>query len=341
MLLWIDGFEGYGLAGNISPTSALGRRYAVANATAATIVAGRTGGLALSTNHAGFSAKTPALTTQDTIIVGLAVKPTTTSYNGAFIELYDDATIGVNLWWDRATGELKVYRNTTLLGTTVGAGVTYNTWAYLELKVKCHATAGTVEVRVSGVTKLSLTNVNTKNGTHTYHNIVNLPSSVGWMPMFDDFWICDNSGTSNNDFLGNMKVVAIFPDAAGDAAEWTGSGAADHYTYVDEAAANDDTDYVESATTGAAELYGYQSPAAIGGVVAGVQINTDCRNTDATAFSLKTLAKSGETLSENAGQAVGSTDWVTRTRVVEIDPATGLPWTAEGLAGAQFGVKVG
>ena len=73
--------------------------------------------------------------------------------------------------------------------------------------------------------------------------------------------------------------------------------------------------------------------------VLGIQVNTDCRETDAENFCLKTLIKSAAT-SAGTPQVIGSMAYLTQSRVCQTDPNTGSPWTPTALAGAQFGVQL-
>ena len=91
------------------------------------------------------------------------------------------------------SGEIEVYRNTTLLGMTSGAGLLVSVWAYVEVKIKCSSSAGTVDVRVNGVNRLSLTGQNTKNGTDNYHNVAVIGCSNYFV--IADVYVLDNTGT--------------------------------------------------------------------------------------------------------------------------------------------------
>jgi hypothetical protein len=99
-----------------------------------------------------------------------------------------------------------------------------------------------------------------------------------------------------------------------------------------------DTDYLVHSSPGQVELFGYSDVTGAVGI-AGIQINTAVRETDANSHSLITEVVSGGTTSDDAGQGVGTTSYVNKKRIVELDPATGQPWTASGLNAATIGVK--
>ena len=185
---------------------------------------------------------------------------------------------------------------------------------------------------------LSNGSVNTKAGTHDYHTTFGLGMRGDYM-VVDDLYVLDGTGAVNNDLLGVRKVVTIFPNAAGDVNDWTGSSGADHYTLVDENPVDDDTTYIESSTSSQEELWNYTDPASIASV-SGIQISTDCRLTDVSPITLETQVKSGSTDSSDAGQVPSGTSYSTVSRIVELNPDTSSAWDATSLNSAQFGVKV-
>jgi hypothetical protein len=344
MLLWIEGFDNFGTSGAPTPTGSIGRKYpTLASENKMVVVVGRLGGYALAPNYDNTCYLSPgALTTNATMVLGFAVKFPVNLYAPRFAALYDGTTrsIGVSRGND---GELIVDCAGTVLGTTVGAGITTDAWYYIELKVVCNAN-GSVVLQVGEQTVLSLPDVNTKAGTNDYHTTFRLmgtcTGTVGEATRYDDLYCLDGTSAINNDFLGNMRVATMLPEAAGDSTDFTPS-AGDNYACVDENPSNDDTDYVEDATTDHTDLYNYTALTAISSGIVGCQVNTVCRETDATSYNLKTVCKSDDTASDDAGQAIGTTSYVNRKRIIETDPDTGVAWLQAGLNAAQFGVKVG
>jgi hypothetical protein len=337
-LLWIEGFEGVGttIGSTPSPTGVLARKYAVTDwLSSMSVQNGRIAGYAIRMDSAGPLLRTGALTTDATMVVGGAFR--FTSFAAAtFLCFYDGTTLGMNLCIG-ADGEISIRRGTSILETTSGLGIVTGAWYYIEFKVVCGA-SGSYELRIGEVTKASASGVNTKAGTHEYHTSFQLAAWNNNLYM-DDIYCLDGSGTRNNDFLGNQKVLAIFP--SGDVtSDFTTSAGSDHYTLVDENPANDDTDYVEDSTSGHTDLWNYRDPTGAG-VIAGIQINTMARETDATSFSLKSVVQSDVTEDEGTAEAIGGTSYRVLRRIVEKDPHTNLPWTSDGIDAAKFGVRVG
>lgn len=345
-LLWIDGFDAYG---STPGNAAVGLyRYTVSGNTGLLVQNGRSGGYALQMAGVSRSIKTPTLGNLATVVVGFAFQPKTSYAAVVIMTLLDDATAGFVLR-HTATGEFELRSGATVLGTTSGAAVALDTWAYIELKVTTHATTGAFELRINGTNVLSGSNVDTKNGTHDYINSVRLELSTGGtnLYLFDDFYICDTSGSVNNNFLGNRKVVTLFPNAEGDESDFTPASGTDNSAMVDDnpppatgSNVTSDTDYVESSTVGHKDLYQYGNLGGSGSIN-GVQVTTICGVTDANTFTLKTLAKSGTTESADGGVTVSSTTYTAVSRILETNPDTSSAWTASEVDSAQFGIEVG
>ncbi len=345
MLLWLDSFDNFGTSTGSAPSPAgvIERKYSgiVYFESIMDIETGRLGGYCLNLpwNSINYPRCQPlALTTNSTLIIGLAVKVLTPGVADRFLNFAHSTNRGVNLRY--ITGELAIYdRSGAQLEITSGLGWTSGTWKYVECKIVCDV-SGSYTVKVDGVIKLSGSAVDTRPAVgQDYNSSFQLQASQASAGNvhIDDLYCCDGSGTANNDFLGNVRVEAIRPDAAGDSTQLTPS-AGNNYECVDEEVCDDDTTYVESVTIGQKDLYG--TDAAISETIFGVQANTDCRETDASSFDIKTLCKSGGNESADVGQAIGGTDYVTKTRILETDPADSNPWTASGINAAQFGLEV-
>ncbi len=340
-LLWIEGFEGFGTsAGSTpSPTGVVARKYSlIAFESTMDTEAGRFSGYSLEANSNGTYIRAEALTTDDTLTVGVAVR-FLTIFDTKFLTFYDGAQAGMNVRITSA-GEIAVYRNNTLLNTTSGLGLNQTTWYYIEFQVVCHDSTGSYEVRVAQVNVLSASGVVTKEGSNNYHSTFLLGKSGAATPQFDDFYCLDSSGSDNNDFLGNCKVVRIDPDGD-DTANWTTSTpSGNHFENVDETILDDDTSYVEEPTVNVTDLYDYGSVPNLG-TIYGLQVNTECRETDATTFSLIMPIESGGSQYDDSSQIVGTSSYTTMIRVTDNDPDTGNLWTEGGINAAKFGVKVG
>ncbi len=338
-LLWIEGFEGFGTGVTPSPTGIIGRKYPVIlNESSMDIVTGRGGvGYALQLTILNEYIGSPNLTTDATCILGVAVQiPNTTLLNRLF-SLYDGATQGINVRVN-TDGTLAVYNGPTLLGTTINA-LTVSTWYYIELKVLTNNSTGTVDIHVDGSDWLALTNQDTQPGANAYHTAFRLgPPANGISNLFDDIFFLDGSGSKNNDFLGNRKVVDLDPDGAGDSTNWTPSAGSNYQNVDDGNLTDEDTTYNETGSDAIDDLYTYGNLPAIAASVDGIQITSEARVTSGS-MDLSNMIKTGTTTSPGTPETITSTSYVTTTRIEEDDPDTAIAWTPSGVDGAQFGIR--
>lgn len=338
-LLWIDGFEGYGttLAGiNASVVSVRGYTGVSSDIF---VVAGRVFGYGLRNNYyystPGSYFTTPALTTDSTLIVGCAFL----FFNAgtASINLYDDATLGINIILNpTAPSGLTIKLGGTTIATYSSFTLRYNEWYYIELKTFCHPTSGTIEVRIDGVTVVSLTGIDTQAGTHAYHNKVSLVG--GQYNKCDDFYICDGSSTTVNDFQGACKIVGLLPNTDTTTIQWTPSTGTTHYNLIDSNPANT-TDYVYSSTQGNTDLYSFFDLVGTGNII-GLQLNTQAMLSAGTSIILQTPIVSDGSTDLGADYTLTSSSYVDYKHISTADPNTGSAWTIDGLNAAQIGVKV-
>jgi hypothetical protein len=269
------------------------------------------------------------------MIVGVAFSAGSLLISGSFLRLYEDTQLGMNVHVN-LDGTLDVYRNVTLLGSTTNT-IVAGVWYYFEFKVVNHQTAGSYELRVNDTTWLSDSGIDTQT-VLGYHSVVEFRGPFSFVANnIDDVYICDGTGTRNNDFLGNVKVVAIRPDSAGDDTDWTPAAGA-NYAAVDEVVLDEDTTYVETSGSGDQDLYNYEALSSVGSIK-GIQIITEVRVTDATSYDLNAVIKSNTTEDDGDPETITSTSYVTHIRLEETDPDTSDTWQAAAVNACQFGIK--
>ncbi len=304
---------------------------------------GRRGTACLRTN-AQAQHVTKTLDAQATWIVGVAIKLTNavTGTVMPFIQLVDASTVQTDVRINN-DGTISVTRNGTTLGTStfaLSAGVFY----YIEFKCLINNSTGTYEVRVDGSNKVSGTGADTQSSANASANQVRVgyvSSSGSPDPDIDDVYICDATGSTNNDFLGDCRVDYYGPNGNGNTSQLTGSdgNSTDNYLLVDEAAPNDDTDYVESATVGNKDTYALADMTHTPTSIFGIQVLASAKKDDAGARSIATVTRSGTTDFDGATQAL-STSYIYYSDVREVDPNTSAAWTKANFNSSEPGVKV-
>jgi len=277
----------------------------------------------------------------DVFILGCAIRcpawPTSTN----LVEFLEGATLHVALAVN-ASGFLVVKRDTTVLATATSGPLAINTWYYLEVKVVVHDSAGSVAVRIDAVPltfSASLTGVDTRNGGTGNVDRLGLRGGGGTGVFVDDLYLCDDAGTTNNDFLGICVVERLLPSTGnGDLTDFTPSTGTDHGALVDENPPTDDTDYNTGDTVGQQDCYQYPS-LALTGAILGIQTNLYARKTDAGARTVAPIVRLGSVTYPGAAVAP-TTSYKYLTEVRETNPATGLAWTSADITALQAGMKI-
>lgn len=201
--------------------------------------------------------------------------------------------------WFRLNGDgtISALRGTTILGTS-SAAISDGAVNFLEFKVTVDTTTGVAVVRINGVTVLNLTNVNTcGQGTEAWNAAAFIRLRVltnhtaTWN--MDDLYVLDGSGSTSNDFLNDVRVDALFPDADGANTAWTPSTGTDHFALVDDNPANDDTDYNSSSGVGNKDTFGFPNAPVSGADIHAVQLCATVRKTDAGTAMHKGIWRTG------------------------------------------------
>jgi hypothetical protein len=224
----------------------------------------------------------------------------------------------------------------TVLEATAAAVLVSGSWNALEAKILT-ANAGTWTVKLNGVQILSGSGDTQGAATNnvSFLSLTNATAGNG----IDDLYVCDDTGSVNNDFAGDCKIECLSPQAGnGSNVGLTCSTGTDHGALVDELPANDDTDYAYSATAGAKDTYNFTDVATVG-VIKAVQVSARARKTDVAPKTLAIVTRVGGVDTDGPSLAVASTTYGQYQQVLETKPGGGA-WTIADINGAEFGLKV-
>lgn len=292
----------------------------------------------------------PAALQSDTITVGFGLYTTSLSANSSICSLRGDGGVTEHVSLQVTTsGEIQVRRgftsSGTLLGTSSGAGITVNTWYYVEVKAKLHDTTGTVEIHVNEAQVLNLTGQDTKNaGTATVFDSVAFggDSAIGGTgtQRFDDIYCLTAAGGGATTFLGDCKVECSLPSGDGGHSDFTGSdgNSTNNSLLVDETPQNA-TDYVASSTASQLDTYAYTDLASTSGSVAAVQISTFAEKTDAGTRTYDNVTRISGTDYLSSAISPSNGSYAFGTTLQETNPANSSAWLRSDVNSAEFGVK--
>lgn len=281
---------------------------------------------------------------QPTWIVGVAWNPWSAGYDERLITLEDGGAEQLTLRFNTSDAKLRVQRGGTLLGSaTLIPGFAISKWFYVEFKATIHASTGIAVVRVDGNEIINLSGQNTKITANASADSIRLHTrdNQATAMYLSDLYICDGTGSApQNDFLGDVRVDAAYPDGNGNSSQLVGSdgNSTDNYLLVDEHPANDDTDYVESSTVSDKDTYTYGAVPGSSGTVYGLQTCTYAKKTDAGTRKIANVARLSGTEVDSADLTLSTTYSYLRD-VKETKPGGGA-WTISDINSAEFGVKV-
>lgn len=233
---------------------------------------------------------------------------------------------------------IALYVGSTLVGQSAPGVFVNNSYFWLEFKAVTGASgSASLEARINGTTVVLVTGLTfataidqliygrTGPGTHNY--------------TMDDLVVWDNTGTENNDWMGDSFVIAAAPNSDAAANDWTASTGTARWDMIDEAAPND-TDFITGPTAGAIQECGTTTPTlpATGGVAA-VAVQARALKTD-TGVSAIALGIASGLSSHNSAPAVNlGTGAQVFSHIVERNPDGDIPWTQSTAQAARFRVQ--
>jgi len=219
-------------------------------------------------------------------------------------------------------------------------------WYYFEMQFEItvasppHALAS---ARVNGVEILTWDATLTGAPAAMDFNRINLMGPGGGNnATFDDMYLTDT------EYLGDVRIGVLYPNAAGDSAAWTPTGAATNWQATDEHPADDDTSYVSAATVGLKDLYNMDDiDPAFTGAIKGVQALWLVKKSDEGAGAVKGVWKSGATEITQAsghnylapnGFHPSAVDYLYNIQTERNSLFTATPWTPSEINSLMLGI---
>lgn len=329
-LLWIDGFDHY--------TTTSGADFSTVTVGEYTnIVSGSNRNIDIATmpELGGFGVFCDNVASDDrgSFTRAISSKSSGTIGVGGHIYIDDDRT-GIGLFAFQsgttvlfnahvnASGNIEICSGAETVLETSASTLALDTLYHIEMQIVLD-NSGSIEVRVNGETWVTATGVDTNN---TGINAIGCIGSfdIGSGPVYlDNFYIYDETGTVNNDWLGERQVYTLMPDGDSADTDWTPSTGSDGYAMLDEIPADGDTTYVESTSVGDTSNFTLE----------------DLPNTSIAVIGIRTVIQSEKTGTSTATLSFGPqgdlSDPVAQTQsqylyfsaISEINPGTSLPWT--------------
>ena len=330
MLLYLDSFDHYSAAQGTRKWTTFG---------ASSLVTGRTGNCAL---MGGAASMTKTLGAEySTLTAGVAHKANGFA-NSIFQFLNANLTqLKCYLWH---VGDGRLYFQIELPGFFSGNSspstfvMSAGQWYYFECQMALSFSAPALTLdatcRVNGAEILSYSLTDSAASAASFATIG--LGSPGGVPSayYDDFYCTED------EFLGDIRIGVLYPNAAGDSTVWTPNGAGANWEKVKEHPADDDTTYVSTPTLGALDLYNIDDiDPAFTGDIKGAQALWLAKKSDEGAGSIKGQWKSGSTTIEGEEFFVSAASYLYSIQAERKSLFTAADWSHAEIDGLQLGIK--
>jgi len=330
-LLFADSFSHY--------SAAQGSQKYTSNTGSFTISSGN--GRYIGDSLRGSVVATKTFDVQETLICGIAARRVSDPGTGtnAFLEIEDEggflvATLNLSTGTDRKY-YLEImgvqYRSPELNGS-------YADWQYLEIKLTTINKDIYFEWRLNE--KLMHSGTLSGVGAERLAGITVKPNNGSFAMELDDLYVCSGEGTENNDFLGDIQVEALFPNAVGTDTDWSLTGAASNHVATQDNPADGDTSYVSSTTLAEKDVYNFDNLSLASGTVLGTQMVSYSRKEESGNRSMQLVVSSNATESNSSDFKIDETTYKMYINATETDPDTAVAWTVSGINAAQFGQEI-
>lgn len=330
-LVWAEPFDQYGGTGSLVVNSG----YTAANFNNVSSP-GRTGTYCMNTNGSGFLTR-PLLTTATTLGQGWAIAPQ--NFSGSNNDFNSD---GARWFSAGQTIELNVVcmpdfsigvydRTNAFKGSTPPLRIVANSFTWIEAKAIGNtggANTGSVEVRVNGVSYLTVNGINLPNA-FAYHGLGGFAAGNCY---FDDWIVWDNTGTKNNNFMGDRRLDLELPNSNGALQDFTASAgnAWDCLNNIPPV----DTTYVEGTAAGNISEFGSTGIGIASNDIAAVVVCARMFKTDAGTASGRIGLNSAGNVNNSAELFPGTTGSFFYYPI-ENDPNGNVAWTQAAVNAAS------
>lgn len=234
-------------------------------------------------------------------------------------------------------------------GSGPGFSIHNSTWYYFELKFTLNG-SGTSKItiseaylRINGQNMFGpVTGTTNYSPSQTLYPALPAQSNQHFFPsmgtgynFFDDIYIFDQTGSVNNDFIGDPKILVIFPDQD-IVTPWTPSGGPPSYKMINEYPPDYDSTYIYDNNNNDFDNFYWQHLPSFYGTVICVQYTVFARKDDEGSRAIRLTLGGGPNQYSNPFY-LGDT-YVYYEYPLDTD--NGTNWTVTNFNAESFGVSV-
>lgn len=279
-----------------------------------------------------------SFTASDGVVVGCALNFNVFS-NRLALEIEDSGGNSLALFEKTSAGEFRITSGGQVALSGVAA-FTPATYSYYELKyLKGTGANATCELRKDGIAILTITTSTETAQGSACEMLEGWQSGADHADM-DDLYILNTLGSTNNDYLGDVRVDAHYTDADGAAVEFVPNTGAASFTHVDDPLTDGDTTFVEAGNIANRDLYSVDA-ASLGTTVYGVQQNVSARKTDAGIVDVEVITeKPGGGGEQSSAIETASDNYKFHLAILESDPDDAVTWDDTRINATEWGFKI-
>lgn len=278
-----------------------------------------------------------------TLVMGYALSSNTTANPGR--ELLAVRYQGQDIFVVKVNNakKLELYSaSATLLGTStldaIGLGIP--TYRYVEVGLYLNGASSTIEIRISNTTQISWTGTLSQS---VFDEIQFRHTGANSATLHDDIYIHYGTGSiATSDYLGDIAVYAILPDADGSPLEWARTTGSVNYQRIDNIPiADPPTEYLFEDTNGQKN---YSSMDALNaGATSIVGVSLVCYlgkgGFGGSAVNTKVKYKSSGGTEYDGSTFTLTPDYQYYRHTWVTSPASGTAWTKAEIDAGFFGVE--
>lgn len=231
----------------------------------------------------------------------------------------------------------------TVVDTSAGSPLTANTWHWIEFKVVLgtNGTNGEIYLYIDGIEECSVTGTDTFIGTTTLIGRLSLYGGNGDCK-YDDLVVMNGSGSDFNDIIGDCRISTVNVNGAGGTDNWSVNTGTNYQAVDDaEAASDEDTTYIYSATAAQESRFALASLSYTPSSIGAVQIRGKARKDAAGNRTIRGLFNVNAGSSEELGNTVGLVTTYSWARLgIRSLALDGAAWNETKFNDLEIGVEV-
>lgn len=272
------------------------------------------------------------ITADDEMYFAFLYRQTHATNSEEMLVVYNGVTELLHITGSSGTLRAKLGDTTTI--ATGSAGLSVNVTYLIEIHFKVADSGGRVEAKIDGIQDIDFTG-DTKVDANTQFDKVRLGN--GPVAAYTTYAYFDNFIMDDAAWIGDTKIQAIVPTAAGNSTGWTPS-AGSNYACVDEKPASD-VDYVSINANDVSDTFTTGDMTGTIDSIKCVQIQSRTRTEGApTPTNLKLVARSSAVDYLSATNTVPAAEKAL-CNLWETNPATSTAWTETTVNGVEIGIK--